>query len=54
MKPRSYQIEAEKSIWDYFATKNGNPVIAMPTGTGKSVVIAMFLKSVFTRYPNQK
>lgn len=26
----------------------------MPTGTGKSVVIAMFLKSIFQRWPTQK
>lgn len=51
---RSYQIEAVSSIYNYFGTKSGNPVVAMPTGTGKSVVIAMFLESVFRYYPNQR
>lgn len=51
---RSYQIEAVGSIWSYFAAKSGNPVLAMPTGTGKSIVIARFLQSVFNRFPNQR
>jgi DNA repair protein RadD len=54
IQPRSYQIEAEQSLWSYFAENSGNPVIAMPTGTGKSVVIAMFLQRVFAHYPTQK
>jgi DNA repair protein RadD len=52
--PRDYQIEAVSSIYSYFDKEKGNPVIAMPTGTGKSVVIAMFLNSIFMQYPNQK
>lgn len=51
---RAYQTEAVGSLWTYFATKAGNPIIAMPTGTGKSVVIARFCQSVFTAYPSQK
>ncbi|CAB4194469.1 DEXDc domain containing protein [uncultured Caudovirales phage] len=30
--PRPYQIDAEQSIWNYFARSGGNPVVAMPTG----------------------
>ena len=52
--PRPYQAEAENSIWTYFSTNAGNPVVAMPTGTGKSVVIAMFLQNIFFRFPTQK
>lgn len=51
---RQYQTEAVDSLWSYFATKAGNPVLAMPTGTGKSVVIARFIQSVFAAYPNQR
>lgn len=52
---RPYQTEAEGSIWAYFANGGtGNPLIAMPTGTGKSVVIARFLQNVFRRYPQQR
>lgn len=53
--PRLYQHEAARSPFDYYASgKTGNPVIAMPTGTGKSVVIAMFLENVFRQFANQK
>ena len=51
---RSYQTEAVSSIFTYFTQKQGNPLIAMPTGTGKSVVIAMFLQQVFMQYAGQK
>lgn len=54
-KSRWYQDEAEYSIFDYFERGNtGNPVVAMPTGTGKSVVIAKFLHRVFTTWPTQR
>lgn len=51
---RSYQVEAVASIYNYFQRKQGNPVVAMPTGTGKSVVIARFLESVYKAYPGQR
>lgn len=54
IQARSYQVEAVSSIYSYFENNKGNPVIAMPTGTGKSVVIAMFLESVFKYYPRQR
>lgn len=55
MKGRPYQLEAVQSIWDYFTHGGeGNPVVAMPTGTGKSIVIALFLQSVYASYPRQK
>lgn len=54
IRDRSYQTEAVQSIWTYFGSQYGNPVVAMPTGTGKSIVIARFLQSVFAAYPRQK
>ena len=51
---RWFQTEAEQSIFDYFEHKSGNPVVAMPTGTGKSVVIAKFLRRVFQYWPTQR
>lgn len=52
---RWYQEEAEFSIFDYFAKGNrGNPVVAMPTGTGKSIVIAKFIKRAFATFPGQR
>lgn len=52
---RWYQVEAEQSIFDYFeGGGRGNPVVAMPTGTGKSVVIANFLRRVYRMWPTQR
>lgn len=52
--PRDYQTECVGALYNYFATQFGNPVCALPTGTGKSVVIAMFLESIYRYYPRQK
>jgi DNA repair protein RadD len=53
--PRDYQLEAVYSIFRYFESgKKGNPVVALPTGTGKSVVLAHFLELVYRWYPGQK
>jgi len=54
LTPRPYQIECVDSIYDYFEEFDGNPVCALPTGTGKSVIIAMFLERVFKEYPREK
>ena len=52
---RWYQNEAELSIFNYFKKGNvGNPVVAMPTGTGKSIVIANFIRKVFEQWPTQR
>lgn len=51
---RPYQREAIDSIYRYFASAQGNPLIAMPTGTGKGVVIAKFLEEIFRQWPNQR
>lgn len=52
--PRSYQIECVSALYNYFSKHSGNPICALPTGTGKSVVIAMFLESIFMQWPGQK
>jgi len=52
---RYYQDEAEYSVFDYFEKGNkGNPVLALPTGTGKSIIIANFIKHVFEKWPTQR
>lgn len=54
MKPRNYQTAAVDSIFEYFQSgKIGNPIIALPTATGKSVVLGSFICKVF-QYPNQR
>lgn len=52
--PRSYQTECVDSIFGYFGEHSGNPLCALPTGTGKSVCIAMFMERVLRYYPNQR
>lgn len=55
MTLRWYQEEAVDSIWQYFASgKTGNPIVAMPTGTGKSHVQAGFMQKVLEIYPRQR
>lgn len=51
---RPYQAQAIQAKYDYFAANTGNPIVAMPTGTGKSVVQAGFLKRVLTSAPGQR
>lgn len=54
MIDRWYQSEAVDSLFTYFATHTGNPLICLPTGSGKSYVIARFLYRVFSLYPHQR
>lgn len=55
MKPRDYQEYAINSVFKYFEDGNvGNPVICMPTGTGKSLVSAEFIRRVCTQWPGQR
>lgn len=51
---RWYQEEAIQSIYNYFMSNSGNPLIALPTGTGKSHIPAEFIKRVLKQWPNQK
>jgi DNA repair protein RadD len=55
IKPHWYQTEAKNAIFNYFENGGrGNPLVCMPTGTGKSIVIADFLIDVFRYYPTQR
>jgi DNA repair protein RadD len=49
---RYYQTEAVDALFDYFGTQAGSPVIAMPTGVGKSFVIAEFVRRVRLTAPH--
>ena len=49
---RDYQEAADELFFGYFAQGNvGNPIIAMPTGPGKSIVIAEIIRKTFAMYP---
>lgn len=54
IQARSYQSECVSAIWNYFMTATGNPIAALPTGTGKSVIIALFIYSIFEKFFNQR
>lgn len=55
MKFRDYQEYAINSIFQYFQDGGtGNPIVVMPTGTGKSLVIGGFIKRALTSYPGQR
>lgn len=46
MKLRPYQQKAKDKLFLYFEKQGGNPLIVLPTGTGKSFVIADICKEV--------
>lgn len=63
-QPRWYQDGAVDALFDYFAENGGsnpdgsiitaNPLVGMPTGTGKSLSIALFNKRAIETYPGTR
>jgi len=51
---RDYQEEAIESIYNYFEKFSGNPLVVMPTGSGKSYVIADFCRRVIEPFSDQR
>lgn len=55
MIPRWYQQEALDAFYEYFANGGrGNPLICLPTGTGKAFLIAMLCASILQQWPTQR
>lgn len=54
MQLRPYQEEGLQALWAYFMNHKGNPVLAWPTGTGKSLVPAEFIRRTMLHYPNER
>lgn len=54
MKLRYYQAAAIEAVYQYFRSKTGNPILALPTGTGKSVIVAGFIEGVFSAFQGQR
>lgn len=53
--PRPHQNDAVDSIFAYYENGGiGNPLVAMPTATGKSLVIAEFCKRTLQMWPKQR
>lgn len=61
---RWYQDEAVESLFEFFRTHGGNddegnvveanPIVCLPTGTGKSLVNARFFQRALFQYPNTR
>lgn len=63
LESRWYQDAADAALWEYFRThpavvdgkiKLRNPIVAMPTGTGKSVSIARFVQGALMAHPETR
>ena len=50
MNLRPYQQAAVDAVYEHLRSKNTNPCIVMPTGTGKSVVIAKIVSDAVTQW----
>ena len=54
LEPRPYQRLAIDAIYRYFEQNNGNPLVVLPTGSGKSLVQGVFLQEVLAAWPDQR
>jgi DNA repair protein RadD len=52
MQLRYYQLEACKAVLDYWGNGGGNPLVDLPTGAGKSLVIAALTQKICREYPD--
>src|SRR5665213_2820021 len=51
---RPYQRAAIDALYDYFAGDIGNPLVVMPTGTGKSLCIAGFTREAISAWSDTR
>ncbi|UYP69682.1 DEAD/DEAH box helicase [Thalassobacter stenotrophicus] len=51
---RPYQEAAISSIYGYFQSNKGNPLVVIPTAGGKSLVMASFIEGVLKAWPDQR
>lgn len=50
MELRPYQREAVDAVWNHIATSTTNPAIVLPTGSGKTHVIAEICRDAVTKW----
>lgn len=48
MQLRDYQLSAVNAVWNYISTTDGNPCVVLPTGSGKSLVLAQLAHDAAT------
>nr|WP_203072195.1 DEAD/DEAH box helicase [Roseomonas ponticola] len=51
---RPYQSTAVDAVFTYFERATGNPLVVLPTGTGKSVVLAALTQRAITMWPDTR
>lgn len=51
---RPYQTEAIDALYSYFRNHAGNPIVVLPTGAGKSLTLAAFIKGAIEQYPTTR
>lgn len=54
MQLRPYQRAAVDSAWDYLRAQPGNPCIVLPTGAGKTIVLAELIREALTQWPGTR
>lgn len=52
--PRWYQQDAINAWWSDAVSRAGNPLLVLPTGAGKSLVLAELIRSILNKYPRQR
>jgi len=51
---RDYQKAAVDAAWNYLGEDDGNPIVVLPTGTGKALCIAEFVRRALEGYPDTR
>lgn len=52
-QPRDYQIAAVDALWNQIHSSPAqNPLVVMPTGSGKSLSMALFMRGLVQTYPH--
>jgi DNA repair protein RadD len=51
---RDYQRAALDAVHGYFHEKTGNPLVVMPTGSGKSPTLAAFMREALAAWPETR
>lgn len=52
IKLRDYQRAALDALYEYWREGGGNPLIVLPTGSGKSLVIAALVQELLAQWPD--
>lgn len=50
MQLRPYQSDALATLWRYLASRDGNPALVLPTGAGKSPLMAAIAREAVTQW----